>query len=253
MSDALNALRSSANRLTRLVRPLGDTAITGRAYPAEWTIADVLSHLGSGAVISQRRLDDTLSGTATPDTFNPAVWDEWNAKSPRAKADDGLAATEAFTARLEAVTPADRSRFALAMGPLELDWNAFIGMRLNEQLLHEWDVAVALEPSATLPPDGTELVIDNLDIIARFTARPAGDARTITVVTTSPDRSFDITIEPSSVTFAAADAVASPDLRMPSEAFIRLVYGRLDPDQAAAPTTGDTGAIEQLRNVFPGP
>jgi hypothetical protein len=35
-------------------------------------------------------------------------------------------------------------------------------MRLNEQLLHEWDVAATLDPSATLAADGTVLIIDNL-------------------------------------------------------------------------------------------
>ena len=37
-------------------------AARSRAYPSEWTIADVLSHVGSGAVIMQRRLDDSLAG-----------------------------------------------------------------------------------------------------------------------------------------------------------------------------------------------
>jgi hypothetical protein len=92
MPDPLGALRSSVDRLAALVRPLDDVAIAGRAYPSQWTIADVLSHLGSGAVIAQRRLDDALTGSPTPDDFNPSVWDEWNAKSPRTKVDDGLGA-----------------------------------------------------------------------------------------------------------------------------------------------------------------
>ena len=40
---------------------------------------DVLSHLGSGAVIWSRRIDDSLADTTTPDGFNQAVWAEWNA------------------------------------------------------------------------------------------------------------------------------------------------------------------------------
>jgi hypothetical protein len=45
---------------------------------------------------------------------------------------------------------------------------------------------------------------------------------------------------------------AVEDLALPAEAFIRLVYGRLDPDHT--PTfRGDAGALDRLRAVFPGP
>jgi hypothetical protein len=100
----LHALSASADRLRALVTPLDDAALEQGAYPSEWTIADVLSHLGSGAVIQQRRLDDALAGRPTPDDIGPPVWDEWNAKSPRAKADDGLRADRALVDRIAAVT-----------------------------------------------------------------------------------------------------------------------------------------------------
>ena len=253
MPDQLNALRSSVDRLTAFVRPLDDIAVAGRAYPSEWTIADVLSHLGSGAVIAQRGLDDALTGTPTPVDFNPGVWDVWNAKSPRTKVDDGLMADGAFVARLEAVAPGERARFRTSMGPFEFDWDAFVGMRLNEHLLHEWDVIVSVDPASTLPADGTILVVDNLELIGRFTAKPNGDPRAITVRTTDPDRSFAVTIEPGTVTLAPAASAQQPDLSMPAESFIRLVYGRLDPDHTPSSVAGAPGALLQLREVFPGP
>ena len=39
---------------------------TASAYPSEWTIADTLSHVGSGAVIFLRLVDDALAGVETP-------------------------------------------------------------------------------------------------------------------------------------------------------------------------------------------
>ena len=51
----------------------------------------MLSHLGSGAVIMQRRLEDTLAGQAMPDDYAPGVWDTWNAKTPVEQRDDALA------------------------------------------------------------------------------------------------------------------------------------------------------------------
>ena len=99
----LALLRSSVARLRRIAEPFDDATVERPAYPSEWSIAQVLSHLGSGAEIMQRRLDDTVSGRDTPESFAPSVWDEWNAKSPRAQVDDALTADAALLARLEAV------------------------------------------------------------------------------------------------------------------------------------------------------
>src|SRR5262249_52030783 len=83
--DSLGASRTWVDGLAALVRPLDDATVAGPASPADWTIADVVSHLGSGAIIWTRRVDDALEGTTMPDDFSQRVWDEWNAKSPRAK------------------------------------------------------------------------------------------------------------------------------------------------------------------------
>jgi len=72
MTDPLDALRASSRRLGLLVAPLGP-GVTKRAYPSRWTIADVVSHLGSASVIGERRIDDALAGRTTPDEFNRAV------------------------------------------------------------------------------------------------------------------------------------------------------------------------------------
>ena len=54
MTDQLEVLRTSVARLRGIVEGLGPGQLPAPAYPTEWTIADVLSHLGSGAVIFQR-------------------------------------------------------------------------------------------------------------------------------------------------------------------------------------------------------
>lgn len=256
MTDpVLAALHSSTQRLSALLGPLPDEVISGPAYPSEWSIADVLSHLGSGSVIAARRLADGLAGTAPPDGFNEHVWAAWDAKPPRAKVDDALAALASLDASLSAVAEDDRARFQTAFGPVTLDWNRFVGMRLNEQLLHEWDVAVALDPASALQPDGVALVVDNLEAIAGFAGKPAGRPRTITVATTGPDRRFEVVVTVGGVAIsagAARPAGAASDLSMPAEAFIRLVYGRLDPAHTPAAVAGEQDALDQLRVVFPG-
>ncbi len=252
MPDALSPLHSSVDRLTGLVRPLDDATLTRKAYPTEWTIADVLSHLGSAAVIMQRSVDDALAGTVKPDDFNQGVWDVWNAKSPRAKADDSLAADQALMARLDAVSPDERARFKSSLGPFDLDWDAFVGMRLNEHLLHGWDVAVTLDPASTLAPDGSAVVVDNLGLIGRFAAKPSGDPRTIMIGTTDPVRSFTVTVEADSAALAGGGGAGTPDVSMPAECLIRLVYGRLDGGHTPEAVTGEPSTLDQLRAVFPG-
>ena len=145
----VHALRSSVTRLRDVAAAISETDLTGRAYPAEWSIAQVLSHLGSGAVIMQRRLEDTLAGQPTPEDYAPGVWDTWNAKTPAAQHDDALAADTSLLARIEAVTPEQRSTFSFAMGPMTFGFTGFVGLRLNEHAFHTWDIEVAVDP---LPP-----------------------------------------------------------------------------------------------------
>ena len=76
MPDATHALRSSVDRLADLVHSFDDTVLVRQAYPKEWTIADVMSHLGSGAVIARRRLRASLDNVEPPDDFSQRVWDE---------------------------------------------------------------------------------------------------------------------------------------------------------------------------------
>lgn len=248
----VEALRSSVERLRNLAGRMAEQQLTGRAYPTEWTVAQVLSHLGSGAVITQRRLEDALAGHETPADFAPSVWDAWNAKDAVAQRDDSLAADAALLARLDAVTADERDRFVSAMGPMTLGFAQFIGMRLNEHAFHTWDVEVVADPAATIPVPVAELVVDNLELVARFTGRATGETAVITVATTDPERSFTVDLAPESVSLTPGAASTTADLHLPAEAFARLLYGRLDVEHTPADVGGEA-ALHTLRRVFPGP
>ena len=88
---------------------------------------DAVTHLGSGAVITQRRLEDALAGRMTPDDYATGVWDTWNAKTPTAQRDDVLSADAALLARLEA-TPEERGpgRRARRRQPDKAVWSALL-------------------------------------------------------------------------------------------------------------------------------
>jgi uncharacterized protein (TIGR03083 family) len=252
MPDSLPALRTSVERLASLVEPLDDAAVAGSAYPTEWTVADVLSHLGSGAIIWRRIVTDALAGQDTPDGFNQGVWDEWNAKAPRAQADDALAADAALIAYLDSVPAADQEGLDVSLGPMQLDWDGLMYMRMAEHVVHEWDVAVALDPSTTLAADGTALIVDSLEQVAGWANKPVGTPATVAVATTAPERSFALTITDDSVSLAPTDSAGEPTLTMPAESLVRLIYGRLDPAHTPAAVSGDAAELDRLRQVFPG-
>ncbi len=253
MSGSHTALRVSVQRLRDIVGPIDDNAISESAYPSEWTIAQVMSHLGSGAVILHRRLDDQLAGTSTADDFAPEIWDEWNAKTPRAQVDDGLTADAAFLAQLEAVSAHARERFSFSMGPMTFDFDGFVGLRVNEHAFHTWDIDVTLNPAAKIPNPIAAIVVDNLTLVARFTARTSDVPATITVRTTEPERTLTLELTSEGAALApSASGTGSADLALPAEAFARLVYGRLDSGHTP-PFVGDPVLVDRLRATFPGP
>lgn len=211
----------------------------------------MLSHLGSGAVITQRRLEDTLAGRETPDDHAPSVWEEWNAKTPSEQRRDALGADAALLTRLAEVPVELRPAVSFAMGPMSSSFADFVAMRLNEHAFHTWDIEVTRDPSATLLPQAVELVVDNLEVVARFTARPTGDIHEIAVSTTAPERAFVIDLTEQNAALRPGDPHAQPDLVLPAEAFARLVYGRLD--AAHTPPLDSSGLLDDLREVFPGP
>jgi uncharacterized protein (TIGR03083 family) len=103
MDSPLPALNASVGRLQEMCRGLDDDQLDAPSYCSDWTIAGVLSHLGSAAIIMQSNLADALARRTAPEDFAPSVWDEWNAKSSRSKADDALVADQGLLEALDAV------------------------------------------------------------------------------------------------------------------------------------------------------
>jgi hypothetical protein len=131
------------------------------------------------------------------------------------------------------------------MGPITLDFEQFVGMRLNEHSLHTWDIEVVDDPTATLAPEAAALIVDNRELMAGYTARPTGETCAITITTTEPARSFTIDLSPDAVKFNAAPAASAADVMLPAESLIRLIYGRLDPEHTPAVAEGHAATVGQ--------
>jgi hypothetical protein len=160
-----------------------------------------------------------------------------------------VTANEALVARIESLSEADRGRFALSMFGRDLDLAGLAGMRLSEHAVHTWDIVVALDPSAQVTADSVALLIDLLPGVAGRAGKPAAQGRTVAIRTTEPERSFTLTTGPEVALTPGTDGDA--DLRLPAEALLRLVYGRLDPDHSPADLAQEP-VIVTLRGVFQG-
>jgi uncharacterized protein (TIGR03083 family) len=246
----VQAVRASHDRLASIVAGLDGDGLRAQSYDTEWSIADVLSHLGSGAEINALYVAAGADGGEPPsrEAF-PGIWDTWNARSPEQQAARSVEANEALVSRIESLTPEQRAAFQVAMfGPVPMDLAGFLGMRLSEHATHTWDVAVALDPAARVAPDAVNLLIDVAPRMAGFIGKKAGDPVTIAVSVTDPERAFTLDTGGVSVVPAGTDTT-NASLRLPAEAFLRLLSGRLD-DATDLEASGVT--LAELKSVFPG-
>jgi len=252
--DVVTALSHSHDRLQSLVEPLSASEVADRSYASEWTIAQVVSHLASQAEIFTLLLDAGLKGEEPPgnDAF-PPIWAVWDAKSPVDQAADGLRADGDYLARLEAFSAEEVEQFQVKLfGFLDADAVTLARMRLAEHILHTWDVAVALDPTATLAPDGVDQLVGTLGQIVARTGKPTDQPLRLHVRTTSPTRDLVLTsAEGVELVDAQGDSDIGSRLELPAEAFIRLVYGRLDADHTPSGVTSSID-LDDLRAVFPG-
>jgi len=250
-AQAVAALRASHHRLRAILTDLPTDRLTGRAYPSEWSIAQVASHLGSGAEIGVITFEAGRAGAEeAPREGNQAIWDAWNAKSPQAQAADALESDAALVGKFSDLDDATAAsiRFPLWWG--QGDLFAFAATRLAEHALHTWDIAVALDPTATVAADAVPVVLTRVPTLVRFAAKPNGREARIHLVTDEGE--FLLTLgDPSS--FGPWDGGAeTARVELPAEALLRLLYGRLDPGHTPAGITTTGIELDDLRATFPG-
>jgi uncharacterized protein (TIGR03083 family) len=246
--DPIAALRSSHERLRAAVTPLTPDQLRGPGYPSEWTIAQVLSHLGSGAEIMSLALD--AAPAAVPRESYPPIWDVWNAKTADAMAADGLASDGALVSRIEGLAGDAEARYQVWSG--EVDIAGLAASRLFEHAVHTWDVVVAVSPGATLSPDAVDIILPGLGLLVGFTGKPADFTGRVHVITTDPAGEYALVLGESSSLGPWDGGTAEATLHIPGEAFVRLVYGRLDPANTPSTVVTDGISLDTLRTVFPG-
>lgn len=249
----LAAVDDSSRRLGELAADLGDAGLEARSYAAEWSVAQVLSHLGSAAEIGTvllRRGVDGDESAPTPGDTRP-VWDRWNAMTP---AEQHVQWIDADATHREALRSAAELPIRVPYFAGLLSVVDYAGYRLSEQSVHGWDVEVAVDPGATLAPAEVSLLWQRLDLVAtRFRAPDVLarlSPRQIEVRTTSPDGVYCLTLGAELHLLPCEAAEPSATLRGSAEAILRLVYGRLrDTDDV---TVEGAVTLKDMQALFPG-
>jgi uncharacterized protein (TIGR03083 family) len=251
----ITALRDLHDELAVLVPTLTEAQLTGPSGASEWTIAQVLSHMGSGSEIALASYRTALTDAPEPEgDFNQSVWDRWNAMAPQDQAFSFLAHDATLVETIEALTPEQRENLQIKLGflPTPLGVATIAGMRLNEVALHGWDVRVGVDPAATLSGASAEVLVDQFSGEMGFLLGFIGKADTLAESTVVDAHGHGLVIA-DKVSFSPTADNATATFAGPLEAIVRLIGGRLTP--AHTPDTvsvvGNV-SLDDLRRVFPG-
>lgn len=260
----IDALRRSHDDLVAATTGLSADDIRRTSGSTEWTVAQVLSHLGSGAEINLANLEANLAGEEPPpNEANHPIWDRWNAMTPEAQAAEWVVRDAALVARWEAIDAETRrtQQITLPFLPAPIGLAEAAGFRLSEHALHVWDVRVAFADDATVAPYAVDLLLDRVGFMIGWVGRAdgwTGEPTTVAVTTTDPDRRWWLELGGESVRALETepDPSAPPvetTLALPAEAWLRLAYGRLRPANTPTSVAIDGRVtLDDLRAVLPG-
>jgi len=246
------AIRHTHDHLAEVARGLTDEQLRGQSGASEWTVADVLSHVGSGSEINRYTLQRALGDdSATPP--NDEVWDRWNALAPADQATAFVGSSAALVELLESLTPEQRMGTMVDLGflPQPVPLATVLGMRINEVALHGWDVDVALDPGAGLTEESAELVLEHMastmSFLLGFTGTPSLAPTRLAMGT------HTLVVDGDGIRMAEGVTDPSATFAGPVEAAVRLLAGRLSPEHTPPGTRVDGHvSLDELRLAFPG-
>jgi uncharacterized protein (TIGR03083 family) len=252
----LEALHSSSRRLRAVVDDLPDDVLSRPSFTGGWSIAQVLSHLGSAAEISTTVVERGIAGDTsgpTPEQLRP-VWQRWDALSGPAQREAWQSADARHLRLLDSLDERQHESVQVPYFSGLLSVPVYAGYRLSEQSVHAWDVEVALDPAAQIPANEVALLWERLDMVAtRFrdgdTLAKLQPAQ-VAVELTDPRRTLCLSLNAELHLYPCEPAEPSSVVSGPAEAVLRLVYGRNRPVDGV----GVTGAVnlDDLRSLFPG-
>ncbi|MDN3028336.1 maleylpyruvate isomerase N-terminal domain-containing protein [Streptomyces sp. S.PB5] len=252
----LSALHASSERLAETVGALSEKELNRPSFADGWSIAQVLSHLGSAAEISTGLLERGIAGDKTGpsrQTVMP-VWDRWDALSGPEQRQAWQSADARHLQLLDSLDAQQQESVRVPYFAGLLSIPVYAGYRLSEHSVHAWDIEVALNPQAKIPAPEVQLLWERLDLVAtRFrdadTLTRLG-TRQLAVTLSDPSRTMLLDLGAELHLYPCEPAEPNGAVTGTAEAVLRLVYGR----NQATDRVQVTGAVTlaDLRSLFPG-
>jgi uncharacterized protein (TIGR03083 family) len=246
------ALRLNHDTLVALVPTLGDPQLTGPSGASEWTIAQVLSHLGSGAEISRKPIA-RAAGLDVVDEDNQSIWARWDASQPLDQAAGFVEHDTALVDLLDRLSDDDKGSLTIDMGflPEPVPLVVALGMRLNEVANHAWDVRVGLDPAAEVDDESAAVLVELYQGPLSFLLGFSGKADQVDgeVRLAAPGAGLVVT---DAVTVVGSVDDATATLAGAPGTVVRLISGRLTPEHSEGVEVTGEVSLDDLRKVFPG-
>ncbi len=249
---AIAALHVEHDVLVALLANLDRDQLDSPSGADGWTVAQVLSHLGSGAEIGRAPIA-RAAGESVELEDNGTIWARWDAASPADQAIGFVEHNTRWLETVEALTPAQRSSLTVDFGflPEPVPLVTALGMRLNEIANHAWDVRVAFDPGAEVNADSAVVLVDlfagPLGFLLGFYAKPAELSESAVVAVPGGG----LVIE-DGVTVVGGLESSSATFHGSPGAFIRLLSGRLKEPHGEGVTVEGNVTLDDLHRVFPG-
>lgn len=246
------AYRRSHDEFSGQVASFSGSDLQRASGAAGWSVAQVLSHLGSSSEIALATL---RTGAADPSAA-PAAWARWDAMPPNEQARGFTRAEGELVAALEALDDEQLASRKVDLGflPLPVSIGKFVSMRLSEVGLHRWDVDVAFGYDATVTSYLVPILLEDIPSMAPMLARAPESSGVIMFKLSEPDRTLSLHLTDEAVTMTQTGFDDAPSVvEMPAESFVRLVSGRLGPlHTPKSVSLRGRFSLDDIRRVFPG-
>lgn len=257
------ALRTSYDSLASMAAGLTSADLECRSGADEWTVGDVLAHLGGAAEVGVSTLDKAVAGAGGLDgDVALAIRAQWNATDPADLVPAFLEVSGRFVDRFESFDSATRSdlRVTVPFLPFPAPLELYSGTRAFEALMHGWDVRSAFDEDATIPADEAAVLLEQftgpMAFVVGILGKPAslsGRQAKLLTNTTAPSSRFRLVF---AETVSIDDEIEDADgvLTGPAEAVLRLLAGRLKQPGDEQRLRLDSAALSMvdLRGVFAG-
>ncbi len=259
-------VKSETERLSSLWRGFGEEEWNRETFCPGWTAAHAISHVTTGGDFYGNSIRRAIDGLPSEPPYGKDSKEFWAIR--KVKGDELMALPRGemmdifdFSAaklqiELERITDGDLDKLGYHPRGLN-DIKAWIGMRLVELVVHDWDVRRGLDTDSRVTPQGVEGMIvfmpgfvvrlfnlrDKQPFAGRFHFRSAG-----------PDLEWTLEVD-------GEKAAASPEIsgeyqatiEADGEAHLLLPYGRLNRDEAEAEdrlrVEGDLSLADKLLEI----